>query len=158
MAWRPCWMTKQKVVSSSMAATSLPFGSLRIGCKPPIISRVWIKIELSLFHSISASNISSRCPWCKLFSFVSYDGTKSPYTSKIKQNKEAFIINSINHGPSFPPDLVLTGKNGVSDIGKVYRAGKYAQGRPRSAYLAGSAEFQLSELEVYYRSSGKFLL
>ena len=89
---------------------------------------------------------------------MSYDGTKSPYTSKIKQNKEAFIINSINHGPSFPPDLVLTGKNGVSDIGKVYHAGKYAQGRPRSAYLAGSAEFQLSELEVYYRSSGKFLL
>ena len=31
-----CWMTKQKVLSSSMAAASLSFGSLGIGCKPPI--------------------------------------------------------------------------------------------------------------------------
>ena len=151
-------MTKQKVPSSIIAATSLSFGSLGIDCKPPIIRRVGIKIELSLFHSISASNISSRCPKCYLLSFVNYDGTKSPFKSNIKPNEEAFIINSINHGPSFPPDLVLTGKDGVSDIGKVYHAGKYAQGRPNSAFLAGSEEFQLSELEVYYRSSGKVLL
>ena len=36
MAWRPCWMTKQNVLSSNMAATSLSFGSPGIGCKPRI--------------------------------------------------------------------------------------------------------------------------
>ena len=36
-------MTKQKVMSYSMAVTSLSFESLRIGCKPPIsdLSRHW---------------------------------------------------------------------------------------------------------------------
>ena len=34
MAWRPCWMTKQNVLSSNMAATPLSFGSPGIGCKP----------------------------------------------------------------------------------------------------------------------------
>ena len=36
MAWRPCWMTKQNVLSSNMAATPLSFGSPGIGCKPRI--------------------------------------------------------------------------------------------------------------------------
>ena len=35
MAWRPCWLTKQSVLSFNMAAT-LSFGSPGIGCKPRI--------------------------------------------------------------------------------------------------------------------------
>ena len=35
MPWQPCWMTKQKVLSTNMAATPLSFGSSGIaGCKP----------------------------------------------------------------------------------------------------------------------------
>ena len=40
IAWRPCWMTKQNVLSSNMAATPLSFGSPGIGCKPRIVSRL----------------------------------------------------------------------------------------------------------------------
>ena len=36
MAWRPCCMTKQNVLSSNMAATPLSFGSPGMGCKPRI--------------------------------------------------------------------------------------------------------------------------
>ena len=40
IAWWPCWMTKQKVLSSNMAATPLSFGSPGIGCKPSL-TRLW---------------------------------------------------------------------------------------------------------------------
>lgn len=62
----------------------------------------------------------------------------------------------MSHGPSIPPDLILTGKNGTSALGQIFFSGSddWRRGRPQEALLAGSSEFKLSELEVYY---GKLL-
>lgn len=85
-------------------------------------------------------------------------GSESPDQLKSKEGgNKGTVFNSINYGPTFDVDLVLTGKNGTSDLGTTYRGrgDESRLGRPKNTYLAGSSQFVLSELEVYY--SGLFL-
>ena len=46
-------MTKQKVLSSNMAATPFSFGSLGIGCKPPIVKCLYDRTKSLVTRLIS---------------------------------------------------------------------------------------------------------
>ena len=84
-----------------------------------------------------------------LFTLRNSHGSDSPY--RISSPKKAIIYNNMNYGPTFDVDLLLIGKNGTSSLGKTYDAPGYVRGMgPKNTYLAGSSEFVLSELEVYY--------
>lgn len=107
---------------------------------------------------ISDSNSSSISPDSFLFTMRNFHGSESPYVMKARPGKKGMIFNNINYGPTFDVDLVLTGQNGTSNLGSTYfgRSPQDRQGRRKNTYLAGSSEFVLSELEVYY--SGRFCL
>ena len=109
-----------------------------------------------IFFLFLVVNGSSKCLSCFLFSLVNYNGAYSPFKNVKRTNKRASILNDMSHGPSIPPDLLLTGKNGTSTLGQIFFSGSddWRRGRPQEALLAGSSEFKLSELEVYY---GKLL-
>lgn len=84
-----------------------------------------------------------------LFTLRNSHGSDSPY--RISSPKKAIIYNNMNYGPTFDVDLLLIGKNGTSSLGKTYDAPRYERDMtPKNTYLAGSSEFVLSELEVYY--------
>lgn len=84
-----------------------------------------------------------------LFTLRNSHGSDSPY--RISSPMKAITYNNMNYGPTFDVDLLLIGKNGTSSLGKTYDAPRYERDMtPKNTYLAGSSEFVLSELEVYY--------
>ena len=108
-------------------------------------------------YIISVSNMSTMSTGSVLFTLRNSHGSDSPY--RISSPKKAIIYNNMNYGPTFDVDLLLIGKNGTSSLGKTYDAPGYVRDMgPRNTYLAGSSEFVLSELEVYYSGiSSSFL-
>ena len=99
------------------------------------------------FNVISDSNMSTISPDSMLFTLRSFQGSESPHVITTKDGEEGIIYNSIKNGPAFGVDLLLTGQNGTSSLGNTYNRHDL---EPKEAYLAGSSEFVLSELEVYY--------
>jgi hypothetical protein len=93
-----------------------------------------------------------------LFSLTNKDN--EPCKMNIDPNKsKSAIIGGIEYGPSFGywSDVCIynnpnTGNNSFSNLGTSYNHPRYAKGSNEiNSFLAGSHEFQLSEIEVYLK-------